>query len=76
MQGSARLAGQTIGALVTGLLLAGTSATLAPRLGLALGAVFAIAAALVSAAEARPRWRLRRHARAGSRDNMPKGEIA
>lgn len=48
MQGSARLIGQTIGALAIGMLLASTNVTMAPRLGLALGAVFAVAAALIS----------------------------
>lgn len=48
MQGSARLIGQTIGALVIGMLLAGASAAMAPRLGLAVGAIFAVAAALIS----------------------------
>lgn len=49
MQGTARLIGQTIGALAIGLLLTGASAAAAPRLGLALGAVFGAMAALVSA---------------------------
>jgi DHA2 family multidrug resistance protein-like MFS transporter len=53
MQGSARLIGQTLGALGMSLLFAGASATLAPRAGFALGAGFAIAAALVSALEVR-----------------------
>ena len=48
MQGSARLIGQTIGALAVGLLLAGANAADAPRLILALGAVFAITAAVIS----------------------------
>jgi DHA2 family multidrug resistance protein-like MFS transporter len=53
MQASARLIGQTLGALGMGLLFAGTSATLAPRIGFALGAAFAVIAALVSALEVR-----------------------
>ncbi len=48
MQGSARLIGQTIGAFAIGLLLASASAATAARLSLALGAVFAVAAALIS----------------------------
>jgi DHA2 family multidrug resistance protein-like MFS transporter len=53
MQGSARLTGQTIGSLMMSLLFAGASAMLAPRVGFALGAGFAVAAALVSALELR-----------------------
>ncbi|GGC07211.1 MFS transporter [Novosphingobium endophyticum] len=49
MQGTARLIGQTTGALAIGLLLTGASAAAAPRLGLALGAIFGVIAALVSA---------------------------
>jgi DHA2 family multidrug resistance protein-like MFS transporter len=51
MQGSARLIGQTIGALMIGLLLAGTPTMFAPRIGFALGSLFAVTAALVSAME-------------------------
>ena len=51
LQGSARLLGQTLGALVTGLLFSVCSQAAAPRAGLALGAVFAIMAAAVSALE-------------------------
>jgi len=54
MQGTARLTGQTLGALATGLLMAAASTALAPRLGLALGAAFAAAAALISAIAIRP----------------------
>ncbi|WP_218000381.1 MFS transporter [Sphingomonas soli] len=72
MQGSARLAGQTVGALVTGLLLAGAPAAVAPRIGLALGAIFAIAAALVSAAEISPPARASAD---GSNGNVSMGEI-
>jgi DHA2 family multidrug resistance protein-like MFS transporter len=50
MQGTARLMGQTTGALLMGFLFACMPAPVAPRLGLALGSLFAIAAALVSAA--------------------------
>jgi DHA2 family multidrug resistance protein-like MFS transporter len=60
MQGSARLIGQTVGALLTGLLLASAPAILAGRLGLGLGALFAIAAALVSAAAISPSHAARR----------------
>lgn len=49
MQGSARLAGQTLGALLMGSLLANESAVVAPRFALAIGALFAIIAAAVSA---------------------------
>ncbi len=51
MQGSARLIGQAMGALMMGLLLACAPAMLAPRIGFALGSLFAVAAALVSAVE-------------------------
>ncbi|KQX22599.1 hypothetical protein ASD39_08455 [Sphingomonas sp. Root50] len=60
MQGSARLIGQTAGALVIGLLLACASPLTALRIGLALAALFALVAALVSALEARPIAQLRR----------------
>ena len=49
MQGTSRLIGQTIGALVIGLLFALCAAAAAPRAGLALASLFAVAAALVSA---------------------------
>ena len=51
MQGTARLAGQTLGALLTGFLFASAPAMIAPRIGFALASMFAIAAALVSALE-------------------------
>jgi DHA2 family multidrug resistance protein-like MFS transporter len=51
LQGTARLTGQTLGALVIGLLFAWAPAAAAARAGLALGALFAIIAALVSALE-------------------------
>lgn len=51
MQGSARLIGQTVGALLTGFLLACAPAAVAPRIGFAVAALFAFAAALVSALE-------------------------
>lgn len=53
MQGTARLAGQTLGALLMGLIFACAPAAIAPRIGFAAGSVFAIAAALVSAREVR-----------------------
>jgi DHA2 family multidrug resistance protein-like MFS transporter len=48
MQGTARLVGQTSGALVMTLLFAVTSVDAAPRLGLAIGAALTLAAGLVS----------------------------
>jgi DHA2 family multidrug resistance protein-like MFS transporter len=51
MQGTARLTGQSMGALAMGMLLTHASAAASPRLGLAVGAVFAVVAALVSAME-------------------------
>ncbi len=48
MQGTARLLGQTLGALIMGLLFAFASGGTAPRIGFGIGACFAIAAALVS----------------------------
>lgn len=51
LQGTARLIGQTLGALVIGLLFASASITVAARSGLALASFFAIAAALLSALE-------------------------
>ena len=50
MQGTARLTGQTMGAVIISLLLASTGVGIAPRLGLAIGAALAAAAGLVSAA--------------------------
>lgn len=51
LQGTARLIGQTLGAVIIGMLFAGISNPIAPRAGLALGSFFAVAAALVSALE-------------------------
>jgi DHA2 family multidrug resistance protein-like MFS transporter len=48
MQGTARLVGQTSGAIVMTLLLTLTSVDVAPRAGLAIGAVLTLAAGLVS----------------------------
>ena len=48
MQGTARLTGQTLGALVMGLLLAWAPLATAPRIGLAIGAALAFIAGLVS----------------------------
>jgi DHA2 family multidrug resistance protein-like MFS transporter len=53
LQSSARLTGQTIGALIIGLLFACSSNMSVPRVGLAIGSIFAIAAALVSMLEVR-----------------------
>jgi DHA2 family multidrug resistance protein-like MFS transporter len=60
MQGSARLTGQTLGALLIGLVFASTSTALAPRIGFGLASLFAVAAALVSAAGLPPVSRFRR----------------
>ncbi|TYC63645.1 MFS transporter [Rhodobacterales bacterium] len=49
MQGSARLVGQTAGSLVMTLLFTLTSSSVAPRAGLAIGAVLALLGALASA---------------------------
>lgn len=59
LQGSARLIGQTLGAVAIGLLFACLSDAAAPRVGLALGATCACIAAAVSSLElpARPRLR-------------------
>ena len=69
MQGSARLAGQTLGAVLIGLLLANASAIVAPRFALAIGALFAIIAAAVSAFEVRQLPRL--SPSAASQTNQP-----
>ena len=50
MQGTARVSGQTLGALLTSLLFATIGIEAAPRTALALGAVLALAAALASLA--------------------------
>ena len=49
MQGTARLLGQTLGAVIMTVLLTLTSSVAAPRIGLAVAAVLALAAGLVSA---------------------------
>ncbi len=49
MQGTARLLGQTIGSLIMAVLFTLTSPAAAPRIGLGLGAVLALAGGLVSA---------------------------
>lgn len=54
MQGTARLTGQTTGAITMTLLFGMTSADAAPRIGLAIGAVLALAAGLVSTLRAEP----------------------
>ncbi len=48
MQGTARLTGQTLGALLMTLLFAGLSVSIAPRIGLCLAACVTLAAGLVS----------------------------
>jgi DHA2 family multidrug resistance protein-like MFS transporter len=52
MQGTARLIGQTTGAVITTLLFALTPVELAPRIGLVIGALLTLAAGLVSLARA------------------------
>jgi len=54
MQGTARLAGQTAGAIVMTLLFSLESVDAAPRIGLGIAAVLALAAGLVSVMRARP----------------------
>jgi DHA2 family multidrug resistance protein-like MFS transporter len=54
MQGTARLAGQTMGAVMMTLLFTLTSLEAAPRIGLAIGAALSLAAGLVSTLRARP----------------------
>lgn len=49
MQGTARLLGQTAGSVIMALLFTLTSSAVAPRIGLAVGAVLALAGGLVSA---------------------------
>ncbi|MBC7478032.1 MAG: hypothetical protein H7317_08050 [Pseudorhodobacter sp.] len=53
MQGTARLSGQTLGAIVMAILFAVLAPTLAPELALLVAAVFAGLAALVSLGRAR-----------------------
>jgi MFS transporter, DHA2 family, multidrug resistance protein len=48
MQGTARLLGQTVGSVIMALLFTLTSSEAAPRIGLAVGAVLALAGGLVS----------------------------
>ncbi|MEY4576599.1 MAG: hypothetical protein RL701_1302 [Pseudomonadota bacterium] len=54
MQSTARLTGQTIGALIMTLLFTVTSLEVAPRLGLGIAAVLTLVAALVSLLRAQP----------------------
>jgi DHA2 family multidrug resistance protein-like MFS transporter len=54
MQGTARLTGQAAGAIVMTLLFTLTSLDVAPRIGLGIAAVLALAAGLVSALRGRP----------------------
>jgi DHA2 family multidrug resistance protein-like MFS transporter len=54
MQGTARLFGQTAGAVIMTLLFTLTSADTAPRIGLGIGAVLTFVAGLVSALRVRP----------------------
>ena len=55
MQGTARLLGQTAGAVVVSLLFTLTSASAAPRIGLGIGAVLTMVAGLVSTLRVRPK---------------------
>ena len=55
MQGTARLFGQTAGAVVMTLLFTLASAPVAPRIGLGIGAVLTLAAGLASTLRVRPR---------------------
>jgi len=55
MQGTARLVGQTAGAVIMTLLFTLTSADAAPRIGLGIGSVLTLAAGLVSALRVKPR---------------------
>lgn len=55
MQGTARLTGQTAGAILMTLLFTLSSAAAAPRIGLGIGAALTLAAGLVSALRVRPR---------------------
>ena len=48
MQGTARLTGQTVGALIMTLLLMLTTINTAPRIGFAIGAILTLAAGIVS----------------------------
>lgn len=62
MQGTARLMGQMLGAVVMSYIFACVPDTIAPRIGFAIGSMFAIAAALVSAREVQSLSRFRRSA--------------
>jgi DHA2 family multidrug resistance protein-like MFS transporter len=53
LQGTARLAGQTAGGVIMTLLFTVASTSTAPRYGLAVGAVLAMIAAVVSAQHGR-----------------------
>jgi DHA2 family multidrug resistance protein-like MFS transporter len=53
MQGAARLTGQTSGSVILTLLFVGTPTVLAPRYALAVAALFACVAAVISAVQAR-----------------------
>jgi DHA2 family multidrug resistance protein-like MFS transporter len=55
LQGTARLVGQTAGAVIMTLLFALTSVDLSPRIGLEIGAALTLAAGLVSTLRVRPR---------------------
>lgn len=59
MQGTARLTGQTSGAVVIATLFAWAPTAAAPKMGLAIGGIFALAAAIISAGQARPRFQAR-----------------
>ena len=54
LQGTARLAGQTAGGVVMSLLFTLASVESAPRVGLGIGAVLTLAAALVSVLRVKP----------------------
>ena len=54
IQGTARLAGQTAGAVIMSLLFTLASAELAPRIGLGIGSVLTLAAGLVSVLRVKP----------------------
>jgi DHA2 family multidrug resistance protein-like MFS transporter len=54
MQGTARLTGQTAGAIIMTLLFTLAPVDAAPRIGLAIAAVLALAAGIVSVLRARP----------------------
>jgi MFS transporter, DHA2 family, multidrug resistance protein len=58
MQGTARLAGQTLGVILISLLLSLASVDQAPRIGLALAALLVLAGGLVSLLRAGPIARL------------------